>query len=222
MSYNPLIQHRRSIRRKGYDYTQPGAYFITIGTHRRQRNFGEINGGNVQLNSSGKIVSDFWYAIPTHFPNVDLDAFIVMPDHVHGILILNDVPCNRRGAVPAPAVTAPVALISTIPAPGVTAPGILEPNDSGAETAPLHPSSDSVVEIAFQQYRKPSLGQVVAYFKYGSAKQINAMMGSPGASVWQRNYYEHIIRNEEDLSEIQQYIKNNPVRWQLDKDIQGD
>jgi putative transposase len=90
MPYNPNIHHRRSIRLRGYDYTQAGAYFVTICTHQRQRLFGEIVDGEMHLNLCGQVVASRWQNIPRHFPCVKLDEFVVMPDHLHGIIVIDD------------------------------------------------------------------------------------------------------------------------------------
>ncbi|PZV17051.1 MAG: transposase [Pseudanabaena sp.] len=90
MSYNPEIHHRRSIRLQGYDYSQSGAYFVTICTFQRQHLFGEVNDEKMQLNVNGQIVSAIWQQIPRHFPTVELDEFILMPDHLHGIIVISE------------------------------------------------------------------------------------------------------------------------------------
>jgi len=87
--YDPEKHHRRSIRLRGYDYTQPGAYFVTIVTRNRECLFGDVVDGNVALNEYGHVVHACWKAIPDHFPNVTLDAFVVMPNHVHGIIVID-------------------------------------------------------------------------------------------------------------------------------------
>ena len=90
--YDPQRHHRRSIRLQGYDYTQPGAYFITICTHEREPLFGDVVGGEMHLNDAGRIAEQCWLDIPNHFPHVELDEFVIMPNHVHGILwIVDDV-----------------------------------------------------------------------------------------------------------------------------------
>jgi len=94
MKYNPDKHHRRSIRLKGYDYSSEGAYFITICTFQRQCLFGQIVEGDMQLNEFGQIAAECWQAIPEHFPHIELDEYIVMPNHVHGILVVKD---TRRG-----------------------------------------------------------------------------------------------------------------------------
>ncbi|MFM7372811.1 MAG: hypothetical protein ACKO2Z_34520, partial [Sphaerospermopsis kisseleviana] len=88
MPYNPEIHHRRSIRLKGYDYSQIGAYFVTICTHHRNCLFGEIVDGEMKLNTNGEVAKGCWLSIPRHFQNVELDEFVIMPNHVHGIIII--------------------------------------------------------------------------------------------------------------------------------------
>ena len=90
MSYDPEIHHRRSIRLQGYDYSQSGAYFVTICTFQRQHLLGAVNNGEMQLNVTGQIVSAIWQRIPQHFPNVELDQFILMPDHLNGIIVISE------------------------------------------------------------------------------------------------------------------------------------
>jgi len=171
MRYDPQKHHRRSIRLKGYDYSQAGAYFITICTKDRACLFGEVVDGEMRLNALGQIVQDVWHDLPNHV-NVVLDAFVVMPNHVHGIVIIPDdtVVVVGAGSEPAPTTT------------------------------------------------RHGLPEIVRQFKTFSARRINELRGTPGLPVWQRNYYEHIIRNEESLHRIRAYIANNPLKWALDRE----
>jgi len=171
---------RRSIRLKGYDYSQVGMYFITICAKDRHNLFGEIKNEEMILNELGKYVNEFWCRITEHFVNIDLDEYIVMPNHLHGIIFINDC----WGAVSAPIITVSDISLSS----------------KGGETPPL----------------QPTLGQIIGYYKYQSTKQLNEMNKTVGKSVWQRNYYEHIIRNEQSLDKIRNYICNNPGNWQTD------
>lgn len=161
MPYDPNMHHRRSIRLQGYDYSQAGAYFITTCTHGRERLFGEIVSGALQPSSYGRIVVEWWNTIPEHLPGVELDEFVLMPNHMHGIVVLT-----------------------------------------------THGSTSQQL---------PTLGRVVAYFKYQSTKGVNQIRSASGVPVWQRNYYEHIIRNQAALRRIREYIVNNPQQWQLDQ-----
>ncbi len=168
------MHQRRSIRLEGYNYAQEGAYFVTICTQNRADVLGRIVDGAVQLNDSGDVVNKYWLEISDHFPNAEADGFVIMPNHFHGILIIQD----RRGEAHDPA-------------------------QKGAVTAPL---------------RQCTLGQIIAYFKYQTTKAINQIHNATGVPFWQRNYYEHVIRNETDLNEIRQYILDNPVKWDLDEE----
>lgn len=183
--FDPKIHHRRSIRLKGYDYSQAGAYFVTIVAWQRECLFGEVvegetpKGGVIVLNDYGRLIGKWWHQISVHFPNIETLTFVIMPNHIHGIIVVHN---DGRGAVSAPD-------------------GDNQIEYSGGGTPPL-------------QARKPTLGQVVAYFKYQSTKEINAMDGTGTITkFWQRNYYEHIIRNEHEMNRIHRYIESNPSQW---------
>jgi len=172
VTYDRERHHRRSIRLKGYDYAQPGAYFITICTQDRACLFGEVADGEMRLNEMGQVVCECWSAIPEHFSNGVLDAFVVMPNHVHGIVVIVD----------------------------------------GRGTACRAPT---------EQFGRPITGSVptiIRSFKSAVTRRINALRGTPGAPVWQRNYFEHIIRNDESLNRIRQYITDNAARWAFDRE----
>jgi len=154
--------------------------------------FGEIKNGEMILNEYGTIVGKWWDEVPGHFLHVETDEFIVMPNHVHGIVFIN----NCRGEVFSPFSedVTPNSKTKTAPIQGGKTP-------EGGETPPL---------------QKITLGQIVAYFKYQTAKQINQICNTPGQPVWQRNYHEHVIRDEKELQSIREYIVNNPMQWELD------
>jgi REP element-mobilizing transposase RayT len=224
--YDPEKHHRRSIRLKGYDYTQPGAYFITICTHGRECLFGEIIDGEMHLNEAGQIVVQTWQDLPNHVPNVQLDAFVIMPNHVHGIIIITERaggigagfkpacrtmgPCSAAdfgsiagpGSVGAGSEPAPTIITTT---PGSAAGS--GPVGAGLEPAPTAPTRSSY-----------GLPEIIRQFKTFSARRIKELRGTPGTPVWQRNYYEHTIRNESSLNRIRQYIAENPVRWDADQE----
>jgi REP-associated tyrosine transposase len=162
---------RRSIRLRGYDDSQQGMYFITICTAGRAVLFGDVMGGTMRLNDAGRTVRHVWRELPGHYFGLETDACVVMPNHVHGVIVLTD---SVGAGSPRPS--------------------------AGAETAPL----------------RATLGQVVARFKYESTKLLNAMRGRPGERLWQRGYYEHIIRHGESLHDIRRYIVENPARWESD------
>ena len=174
MKYDPAKHHRRSIRLKGYDYSQAGYYFVTICCYQRQLLFGEIIDGAMRLNRYGEVVAETYQWLSSRYPYVYLDEWIIMPNHFHGIIVLTDIP--RRGG------------------------------------SPIAPTQ----AIDLKQKRKP-LGQLIGAFKTVSSKNINIIRNAPGTPVWQRNYYEHIIRNENSLNNIRQYIINNPLSWHVDQ-----
>jgi REP element-mobilizing transposase RayT len=181
MKYDPNKHRRRSIRLKGYDYTSAGAYFVTICVDRGECLLGEIVDGEMELDAWGQIAAELWLWLEDRYPYVTLDAWVIMPNHMHGIIIITDDPPGRGGSRTAPTPTAPTP---TAPTPSVK--------------------------------RKP-LGRLVGAFKTVSTKNINELRFTPGARFWQRNYWEHIIRNENSLNCIRQYIETNPVRWAEDQ-----
>ena len=163
-------KHRRSIRLRHYDYSRAGAYFITVCTDGRELLFGEVIDDEVNLNASGRIAAEEWSKSAQVRTEIALDTWVVMPNHIHGIVIVG-------------------------PPVGAT------------HASPLQrPSGPS----------KRSIGAIGGSYKSAVSKRINTMRGTPGAAVWQRNYYEHVIRNESALNRIRQYITDNPARWSED------
>ena len=219
MAFDPQKHHRRSIRLKGYDYTQPGAYFITVVTHDRECLFGEIVDGEMRLNEFGEIVRAEWFQTAIVRPYVMLypDEFVMMPNHVHGILWIVDVGATRRVAPPsvAPSPVAPSPVAPPPVAPSPVAPSPIAPS-------PIAPPLDSTPLVhATIHPRGPmagSVGAIIGQFKSITAKRINTLRNVPGQPVWQRNYYERIIRDERALNAIRRYILNNPANWTKDAD----
>jgi REP element-mobilizing transposase RayT len=231
MKYNPLKHHRRSIRLKGYDYHNPGAYFVTICTKNRECLFDDpvVNA----------IVHDVWYALPSWFPTIELDEFVVMPNHTH-FVVWNNVRTPhvgiRDGAVGTPlagvqnvgirdgAVGTPLAGVQNVgirdgavgtPLAGVQNVGI---RDGGKPCPYVIPQPQKINPA-------PSLGDIVGAFKSlvftVYLDWIKKNDPSRRAKFWQRNYYEHIIRNDRELNAIRQYIIDNPINWKLDRDNTG-
>lgn len=178
MTVNPHSHHRRSIRIKEYDYTSPGAYFVTLVTYQRDCLFGEIRDAKMALNDFGSIADECWHAIPEHFPFVELGAYVIMPNHVHGIIVIHadDLASQHVGATQCVAPT-PITRRPKGPKP-------------------------------------KSLGAIIGSFKSAVSYRINKEYNATG--IWQRNYYEHIIRDEKDLQRITDYIETNPLRWNDD------
>lgn len=185
MTYNPDKYHRRSIRSKDYDYAQAGAYFITICTYNKECIFGNVKNGEMMLNEYGKVVEREWLRTYQIRTDIELDEFIVMPNHMHGIFVIIESLVGAHSRAPMQA---------------------------QHSRAPMQ-AQRGCVPIQ----RKPrSLSSFLAGFKSAVTSQINELRGTPYAPLWQRNYYEHVIRNEDDLSEIREYIVNNSLKWELD------
>lgn len=164
-----VIRHRKTNRLKKYDYSSSGWYFVTICTQNRECLFGNIINNKMVINKFGGIVKRCWLEIPKHFNNVELDEFQIMPNHVHGIVIIVGAGSSR-----------------------------------------------------------PILGQIIGYFKYQSTKYVNGFMKGSGnptptikqtkiKQIFQRSFYDHIIRNEYSLLRIRQYIRDNPRNWENDR-----
>ena len=167
-------RRRRSIRLKAYDYTRSGAYFVTLCAYQRRCIFGRAASEEIHLSKLGQVVLDCWKAVPEHSPGLSLDHFVVMPNHLHAILIIDD---SCRG------------------------------------TACRAPTKA-------EQFGGPvrgSLPTIIRSFKAAVTKRVNAGSGTLPFRVWQRNYYEHIVRSEEELSSIREYTADNPRRWAEDE-----
>ena len=223
---------RRAMRLRYYDYTQPGAYFVTICVQHRKCLFGTITDGKMRLNEIGQIVVECLNHIPQHFLSVELDAYVVMPNHIHGIIAwgislpgnphLPDTTKDRRGEVPSSALhqTQIVGGFCL----GVSS-GSPRPSDNrtqnvggfclGVSSGSPRPSQNAPNHI--NETPLPSLGKIIAYFKYQSTKRINQRYNTPGTRLWQRNYHDHIIRDDPDLQRLREYIQINPMKWELDQ-----
>jgi putative transposase len=216
MPFNQPKHRRRSIRLQGYDYASPGAYFVTICVHWGKCSLGKVVDGEMQMNRPGRVARDFWAQVPIHFPNVSIDAFVIMPNHLHAIIVIHEsktAGCTEQGG-------------ETPPLPsrrdedrgcgdGETLPERPDERSALSEVAAGAPSLPSQPQ---SQIRRPTLGQIVAYYyKYQTARQINQVRRSPGNRFWQRNYWEHIIRDETSLNHIRDYILTNTARWAEDQ-----
>ena len=184
MTFNSHLRRRRSIRLQGYDYSQAGAYFITICTQNRECMFGEIVGRKMALNHAGNMIQTVWDEIPIHYAGIETDEFVAMPNHIHGIIII--VGATPRGC------------------PSIGQPRGVAPTDTAGNTETL------------------SLGDMVHRFKtmttkrYADGVKQNGWSPFPGR-LWQRNYWEHIVRNEMELNRIREYIHTNPTQWESDR-----
>ena len=163
-----MARARQSIRLREYDYPLAGAYFVTICTHNREHLFGEIHDGQMHLSEHGIIVRTEWYWTEVVRPNIWMDSFVIMPNHIHGIVAIRNVGATR-------------------------------PYEGGNVIA-------------------GSLGAIMGQFKSPTTKQINSIRGTPEIKVWQRSYYERILRDEDELNAVRAYIENNPRAWDTDEE----
>ena len=173
-NHKHLPYRRRSIRLPGYDYTQAGAYFVTLCTQRRECLFGDIVNGEMVMNDAGRLVGKCWSDIPIHFLRVELDEFVIMPNHVHGIVVIT----------------------------------------TGTGTA-------CRAHTTIERFGRPVAGSIptiMRSFKSAVTKRINEMRNNPGNKLWQRNYFEYVVRDDDVLLKIREYISNNPLKWEFDKE----
>jgi len=177
MHYNPKTHHRRSIRLQGYDYSRSGAYFVTVCAYNKECLFGEIVDGKMVLNEYGNIILREWMRTPVIRMEMSIDEFVIMPNHIHGIVCITNIGANSRSPLREPRI------------------------NMGHKT----------------------LASFIAGFKSITTKQINQIRNMPGVPVWQRNYYEHVVRDvganggSPKLDAIRQYIQSNPGQWNNDE-----
>jgi putative transposase len=218
----PDIHHRRSIRLQGYDYAQAGAYFVTICTQDRECLFGKVVNGEMVLNDAGRMVQAVWDGLPGRFPFIELDQFCVMPNHVHGIIVLT----GRR---PGSCDRARLTLGDHKDRPYVLPTDQSEGKGRGEScirpTAGHHPptSGDKSRPYKARGTLDGTVGRVLQAFKSITIHEY--VMGIRRQKwhlfegrLWQRNYYEHIIRDEDSLNRIREYITTNPLHWELDRE----
>jgi REP element-mobilizing transposase RayT len=163
------LKHRQSIRLNEYNYANPNWYYVTICTKDKKCVFGKVRNGKLVLNKFGILAKDEWIRTKEIRQNIDLDYYIIMPNHIHGIIII-----ESRGV--------------------------------------MHYATTN-------EFKSPSqtLGSIIRGFKSTVTKRINRMRSTHGNPIWQRNYYDHIIRNEQDLFRIRKYIQLNPLKWEIDE-----
>ena len=185
MTYDPDVHRRRSIRLQGYDYSCSGAYFVTMCTENRECLFGEIVADEMRLNDAGQMVQMVWEQLPDHYPGVDVDGFVVMPNHIHGIIVLAGDPVGATLCGP---------------------PGQARGQGQARGPAPTRMSLPDVVQ-RFKSFTTTLCRRGV---------KERGWPPFPGR-FWQRNYYEHIVRNDDELNCIRAYIQMNPARWAWDR-----
>jgi REP element-mobilizing transposase RayT len=187
VKYKPDFHHRKSIRLRGYDYTQPGAYFVTLCTSHRDEIFGEVVNGEMRLSPLGEIVREEWLRSADIRKEIQIfeEELVVMPNHGHGIVWIVEQTVGADGVRP-----------------------IME-RAHAVRPHVMHP---------YASFRRAprSLGSFMAGFKASVTSRAQRELNMTG--IWQRNYYEHIVRNDRELNNIRWYILNNPLNWQLDRD----
>ena len=208
MVYNPDCHHRHSIRLLLYDYSQEGQYFITVCTQNREHWFGEVIDGEMVLNPAGKLVRAWWLKLSDKFP-VALHEFIIMSNHIHGILEIAPV-----GANPCVCPEFPCVCPEFIRPNPCVCPCYTEIWEGGHMGPPQR--------VPPQRERKPDLPEIIQWFKTMTTNEYIRLVKQNqlppfGGRLWQRNYYEHIIRDERDYWNTVNYIKNNPKMWGRDR-----
>lgn len=174
--YNQLIHNRQSRRLKGYDYASTGLYFITLNTENREQLFGEIKNGLMLPNDAGLMTQKCWLEIPEHFPHVALHDFVIMPDHIHGVIEI-----------------------------------LYNPFDPVVGAKDFSPRLDRMDQQSLFRSPSKTIGSVIRGFKTGVTKWMRKY--TTVHRVWQRDYYEHIIRDTESYHRICQYIRDNPKNY---------
>ena len=186
MTKNDLrTYHRRSIRLKGYDYAADGCYFVTICVRGGGCVLGKVVDGEVVLSEYGRVAEESWLWLEEQYRFVTLDAYVIMPNHMHGIVVYGDLDGADGG--------------------GGADDGDYASNWGGSRAA------------ATEGNRRKTLGRLVGAYKTVTTKQINVFREAQGAPFWQRNFWEHIVRNERALLAIRDYIRTNPARWEADQ-----
>lgn len=181
MKFDQRKQHRKTIRLKGYDYSQAGAYFVNICTQNRECLFGKVVEGEMVINEVGLMIQSVWDELPRYYSSVDVDAFVVMPNHIHGILVLTDF---------------------------IVGAGLRACPDGGQPQGVAPTLSLPDVVHRFKSFTNN---------RYQHGVNRNSWRPFPGR-LWQRNYYEHIIRNEDELNRVRRYIVENPLKWHFDRE----
>jgi putative transposase len=216
-----IRRRHKSLRLQGYDYSRHGAYFVTIMTKNRDALFGEVVAETMTLNDLGRAVQNIWENLPNHYQEITTDQYVVMPNHIHGIIWIENNLTNNQDVGVGLSKTTPgndVAIMSSRPtllmchAANVQGAGLVQPTNEivdGANKIPV--------------VRRPAptgsrdLSEIIRFFKSFSAKRVNALRNMSGAQVWQRGYHDRIIRTETELNQIRGYIQTNPLRWSLDQ-----
>ena len=193
-----LYKLQKQYRYKGYDYSQDGFYFITICCKNRKMFFGDIENEKIQLSKIGKIVKGFWLEISNHFPFVRLDEFVIMPNHIHGIIKIDN---QNMGTGPVGTGQCPV------------------PTNANTGQCPVPTNANININggSTFGHVTPKSISTIIGSFKSITTKTINLKFYEAGFA-WQPWFHDRIIRNNDELNKIRQYIMDNSLKWKLDRD----
>ncbi len=214
MKYNPDIHHRRSIRLKGYDYSRAGLFFITICTQNRDCVFGEIENGEMVLNDAGRMAKKWWNELNHKYPNIELHEQVAMPNHFHGIIQI-------KSPVTAP-VGADLRVCPETETPDVWPAETRQSSQTGQSQRIAPTDMTKSGEHASVEHIGSPLHRMIQWFKTMTTNEYirgvkNKNWKRFDKKLWQRNYYEHIIRDEKSYYQISEYIQTNPLKWQDDK-----
>ena len=212
-TYNPDMHHRRSIRLKGYDYSQEGLYFITLCTQDRQCLFGDIATGEMNMNEAGKYAQQCWLEIPQHFPQIELHEYVIMPNHIHGIIEIT-VGANCFSPIDGINTDHVLNAKNDLPIDPMNVEMDNIPQNDGMNADPIM-RAKNISPLRWQRGTSQTLGSVIRGFKIGVTKWFRNE--TDVYDVWQRNYYEHIIRNQQSYDTITNYILTNVEKWPNDK-----
>jgi len=233
MKYNPKIHHRRSIRLKGYNYSQPGAYFITLCTYQRQCWFGEIRQAQMHLNQIGKIVEQEWLKSAQMRPNIKLDEWIIMPNHLHVIvwIVQSGLEIKSEDRLSNTELSNTGLSNTELSNTGLSNTELSNTELSNTELSNTELSNTELSNTELSNtgvcntplrggFRRQgnSLASFIGGFKGAVTRRINQCCNNNSIPIWQRNYYESIIRDEKGLNQIREYIQNNPLSWGEDID----
>ncbi len=200
----PPSRRRRSLRLRSYDYSQAGAYFVSITVQKRLSLFGHVTGEQMRLNDAGRMIQEIWRKLPQRFPTIQMDQFVVMPNHLHGIILINDGPPTNSAPKHTSAIRVGVPLV-------------------GTQQQDARESMRTPTRCISTKSGRIALGDVI-----GAYKSLTTLEYTRGVRIqnwpsfhrrlWQRNYYEHVVRNDESLLRIREYILYNPARWAFDRE----
>ena len=192
-----MNKNRQSIRLRGYDYSQSGAYFVTICTQNKKCFFGDMVNEEMVLNDAGRMINIIWNELPINYPGVNVDEFQIMPNHVHGIIILDNGQAlgQHKGQAQGPAPTN----------------GQPRGFDNGQPRGVAPTAAGLSLPDVVHRFKSLTTAR---YIRGVKQKQWPPFPGK----LWQRNYYEHIVRDENELNKTRRYIIDNPRKWDLDRE----